>query len=207
MEINVAIVEDNDDIREGLMYLIKASEGFSCIANYSNAEDALIELPKLNVNVVLMDINLPGKSGIECVAELKYLRSDFQIIMLTIFEDEDKIFRSLQAGASGYVLKKTSPAQLIEAIRDVFNGGSPMSSQIARLVVESFQSSTNADDTYNLTKREREVLDYLSKGFRYKEIANELCISIDTIRTHIKNIYEKLHVQSRTEALLKYYKK
>ncbi len=204
MEINVAIVEDNKDIREGLVYLIKASEGFICTASFSNAEDALAELPGSNVDVVLMDINLPGKSGIECVAELKHLRKDILIIMLTIFEDEDNIFKSLQAGASGYVLKKISPAQLIEAIKDVNNGGSPMSSQIARKVVAAFQKKPGEiNSEENLSNRENEILSYLSKGYRYKEIAEKLFISIETVRTHIRNIYEKLQVHSRTEALLK----
>lgn len=204
MKINVAIVEDNNDMREGLVFLIKASEGFNCVANFSNAEDALEELPKSDVDVVLMDINLPGKSGIECVAELKHQRKDLQIIMLTIFEDEDNIFKSLQAGASGYVLKKTSPAQLLEAIKDVNNGGSPMSSQIARKVVAAFQKSPGEiSGGDNLSSREIEILSYLSKGYRYKEIADLLYISIETVRTHIRNIYEKLQVHSRTEALLK----
>ncbi len=204
MKINLAIVEDNRDIREGLVYLIKTSEGFNCTASFSNAEDALKELPESNIDVVLMDINLPGKSGIECVSELKRLRKDIQIIMLTIFEDEDNIFKSLQAGASGYILKKTSAALLLEAIKDVVNGGSPMSSQIARKVVAAFQKSPEEiipDE--NLSGRESEILSYLSKGYRYKEIAEKLFISIETVRTHIRNIYEKLQVHSRTEALLK----
>jgi DNA-binding NarL/FixJ family response regulator len=204
MEVKIAIVEDNNDIREGLVFLIKASEGFKCIADYSNAEDALAELPRSDVDVVLMDINLPGKSGIECVAELKHQRKDIQIIMLTIFEDEDSIFKSLQAGASGYVLKKTSPAQLLEAVKDVNNGGSPMSSQIARKVVASFQSTKESPGKHEeLSLREMEILTYLSKGYRYKEIADLLFISIETVRTHIRNIYEKLQVHSRTEALIK----
>ncbi len=204
MEINIAIVEDNRDIREGLTFLIKASEGFKCIADFSNAEDALQQLPQSEVDVVLMDIHLPGKSGIDCVTELKRQRKDIQVIMLTIFEDEENIFRSLQAGASGYVLKKTSPAQLLEAIKDVYNGGSPMSSHIARKVVAAFQKSPDElNSRDNLSGRETEILSYLSKGYRYKEIADLLFISIETVRTHIRNIYEKLQVHSRTEALLK----
>ncbi len=204
MIINIAIVEDNDEIREGLSYLINSSEGFKCAAKYSNAEDALEQLPKMNVDVVLMDINLPGMSGIECVTELKRQRKDIQIMMLTIFEDGDMIFKSLQAGASGYVLKKTSPAQLLDAIRDINSGGSPMSSQIARKVVSSFQDNKETlDKSEDLSNREMEILTYLSKGYRYKEIADLLYISIETVRTHIRNIYEKLQVHSRTEALLK----
>ena len=204
MKINVAIVEDIKDIREGLVYLVKASDGFNCTASFSNAEDALTGLPDSDVDVVLMDINLPGKSGIECVLELKQQRKDIQIIMLTIFEDEENIFKSLQAGASGYILKKTSAAQLLEAVKDVYNGGSPMSSQIARKVVAAFQkSSDEINSEENLSSRETEILSYLSKGYRYKEIAERLFISIETVRTHIRNIYDKLQVHSRTEALLK----
>lgn len=203
MTMNVAIVEDNEEIREGLSYLINSSEGFKCSSKYSNAEDALAQLPKMDVDVVLMDINLPGMSGIECVIELKRQKKDIQIMMLTIFEDGDMIFKSLQAGASGYVLKKTSPAQLLEAIKDINNGGSPMSSQIARKVVASFQDKQALDKSEELSNREMEILTYLSKGYRYKEIADLLFISIETVRTHIRNIYEKLQVHSRTEALLK----
>ncbi len=204
MIINIAIVEDNDEIREGLSYLINSSDGFKCAAKYSNAEDALVQLPKKDIDVVLMDINLPGMSGIECVAELKRQKKDIQIMMLTIFEDGDMIFRSLQAGASGYVLKKTSPAQLLEAIKDVNNGGSPMSSQIARKVVASFQNTSESlNKSEELSNREMEILTFLSKGYRYKEIADLLFISIETVRTHIRNIYEKLQVHSRTEAVLK----
>lgn len=204
MKINVALVEDNDDIREGLVYLINASEGFNCVANFSNAEDALETLPRINVDVVLMDINLPGMSGIDCIIKLKRRDSKFLIIMLTIFEDDESIFKSLQAGASGYVLKKTSPAQLLEAIKDVYNGGSPMSSQIARKVVASFQSrNATVANHEDLSNREMEILTFLARGYRYKEIADQLFISIETVRTHIRNIYEKLQVHSRTEALLK----
>jgi len=204
MTINVAIVEDIDDIREGLVYLINASEGFKCIASFSNAEDALKKLPKLDIDVVLMDVNLPGISGIDCLTELKSNNPKFQVIMLTVFEDDETIFNSLKAGAAGYILKKTSPAQLLEAIKDVFNGGSPMSSQIARKVVASFQSKNESLNKHDdLSDREMEILTYLSKGYRYKEIADLLFISIETVRTHIRNIYEKLQVHSRMEALLK----
>ncbi len=203
MIINIALVEDNDEIREGLSYLLNSSEGFKCAAKFSNAEDALKKVPALNVDVVLMDINLPGMSGIECVSELKKIRREIQIIMLTIFEEGEIIFKSLQAGASGYILKKTSPAQLLDAVRDVYNGGSPMSSQIARKVVQSFQNKNDAVKDNDLSNREIEILNYLSKGYRYKEIADLLFISIETVRTHIRNIYEKLQVHSRTEALLK----
>jgi len=203
MIINIALVEDNDEIREGLSYLLNSSEGFKCAAKFSNAEDALKQIPEMSIDVVLMDINLPGMSGIECVAELKKLNKGIQIIMLTIFEDGEIIFKSLQAGASGYILKKTSPAQLLDAVKDVYNGGSPMSSQIARKVVQSFQNRNDAAKENDLSAREMEILNYLSKGYRYKEIADLLFISIETVRTHIRNIYEKLQVHSRTEALLK----
>jgi len=208
MPIQVAIVEDIDEIREGLAVLINGSEGFSCIAKYSCAEAALEELPDLQPDVVLMDIELPGMSGIECIRILKTRHPELQIMMLTIYEDDDKIFSSLQAGASGYVLKKEKPARLLEAIADLHNGGSPMSSQIARKVVHTFQQfKPPAQPSAELSKREQEILSYLSKGHTYKEIAEELYISVETVRTHLRNIYEKLHVRNRAEAMLKYLQK
>lgn len=202
--INVAIVEDTDDIREGLKVLINGSDGYRCIADYSSAEAALRELADKKPDVVLMDINLPGKSGIECTRELKARIPSLPIMMLTIFENDEQIFESLKAGASGYLLKKTQPAKLLEAIQDVHNGGSPMTGQIARRVVGAFQQmGTSHRETENLSKREHEILSYLAKGYRYKEIADTLFISIETVRTHLRNIYEKLHVRSRSEAVLK----
>jgi len=205
MSIHVAIVEDLDDIREGLANLINRAEGFRCVAQYSCAETALEELPELDPDVVLMDIGLPGMSGIECIGLLKAEHPQIQIMMLTIYEDDEKIYNSLVAGATGYILKKTPPAKLLEAIRDLNDGGSPMSPQIARKVVQAFQQMRQpAKETAELSKREQEVLSYLVKGLSYKEIADKLYLSVETVRTHLRNIYEKLHVRNRSEAMLKY---
>ena len=208
MLIKVSVVEDEKDIREGLSALINGFEGFKCISSYSNAEDALDHLPEEKPDVVLMDIGLPKMSGTACIRKLKAINPLIQIVMLSVYEDDEHIFKSLLAGANGYLIKKTSPSKLLEAIQDVYNGGSPMSSQIARKVVATFQSSNkSSDETENLSEREKEILSYLAKGFRYKEIAEKLYISIETVRTHIRNIYEKLHVRSKTEAVLKYLNK
>jgi DNA-binding NarL/FixJ family response regulator len=205
VNIKIAIVEDEKAVREGLKLLIDGTEGYKCVAVYPNAEEALQGLLDAEPDVVLMDIHLPGMSGIECVAKLKEKDPAFQIVMLTIYEDDEQIFKSLAAGAHGYILKKTPPAKLLEAISEVHQGGSPMSSQIARRVVDFFQAKTpSSKETDKLSDREQEILSYLSKGYRYKEIADILCLSIETVRTHIRNIYEKLQVHSRTEALLKY---
>lgn len=203
--IRVAVVEDDRTVREGLQMLLQGSPGFSCIAVYSNGEDALAGLPEVKPDVVLMDINLPGINGIECILTLKALDVNMQFIMLTVFEDADAIFKSLSAGASGYLLKQTPPLKLMEAIEEVHNGGSPMSSEIARIVVESFQSrSSVSSPAGGLTPREEEILAHLAKGYLYKEIADRANISIDTVRSHIRHIYEKLQVKTRTEAVLKY---
>lgn len=202
--VNVAIIEDSDDIREGLKVLINGSDGFRCLADYSSAEAALRDLPAKNPDVVLMDIKLPGMSGIACTRELKARRPDLPVVVLTVYENDEQIFEALKAGASGYLLKKTPPARLLEAIQDVLNGGSPMSSQIARKVVSAFhQMGTSQKEMENLTNREQEILSYLAKGYRYKEIAEALFLSVETVRTHLRNIYEKLHVRSRSEAVLK----
>jgi DNA-binding NarL/FixJ family response regulator len=206
--ITVAIVEDLDDIRNGLFALINGSEGFRCVGSFRDGKEGLAEIPRLNPDVVLMDIDMPKMNGIECIKKLKAENPKIQISMLTVFEDEEKIFQSLQAGASGYLLKKTPPAKLLEAIQELFNGGSPMSAGIARKVVDTFQQPVAAKgEMENLSEREYEILTYLAKGYRYKEIADTLFISIETVRTHLRNIYEKLHVRSRTEAVLKYLKK
>jgi DNA-binding NarL/FixJ family response regulator len=208
LEIKIAIVEDNDGIRESLDILISGSPGFICIAVFKNSEEAIQKIPSSEVDVVLMDINLPNMSGIECTKILKEINPKLQIIMQTVYEDSEMIFESLKAGASGYLLKRTPPAKLLEAIEEVYKGGSPMSSQIARMVVESFQVKLKGENNLPLlTGREEEIILHLSKGYRYKEIAEKLFISIDTVRSHIRNIYEKLQVRSRTEAVLKYYKK
>lgn len=206
MNIRVAIVEDTKDIREGLELLINASPGFQCTAAFENAEAALEKLPADAPDVVLMDINLPGMSGPECVKKLKPLCPQTQFLMCTVYEEDEHIFESLKSGATGYILKKTPAARLLEAITDIHNGGSPMTGGIARKVLASFTPaapSVKAD----LSTREYEILEALSKGYRYKEIADKLFISIDTVRSHIRNIYEKLQVHSRTEALNKVFPK
>jgi DNA-binding NarL/FixJ family response regulator len=206
--IHIAIVEDDRMVRDGLQMLLNGSPGFSCVAVYGSGEEALAGLPEVTPDVVLMDINLPGINGIECILKLKEKELPILFIMLTVFEDPDAIFQSLSAGACGYLLKHTPPARLLEAIQDVYRGGSPMSGEIARKVVQSFQHPPLASSTSTvLTKREEEILGYLAQGYFYKEIAGSLFISVETVRTHIRNIYEKLQVRTRTEAVLKYLKK
>ncbi|CAN5850386.1 response regulator transcription factor [soil metagenome] len=206
MKIKVGIVEDTKDIREGLAMLIDASEGFSCTHSFPTAEDAIKTLPADPPDVVLMDINLPGMQGPECVKILKALCPQTQFLMCTVYEEDEHIFESLKAGANGYVLKKTAPDKLLEAIADIFQGGSPMTGGIARKVIASLQPSAQTKPA-ELSLREFEILESLAKGYRYKEIADKLFISIDTVRSHIRNIYEKLQVHSRTEALNKVFPK
>jgi DNA-binding NarL/FixJ family response regulator len=207
MPINVSIVEDSDKFRETLARVLNRSEGFRCISHYPNAEDALKALPNDKPEVVLMDINLPGMNGVECVRQLKQLIPTIQVMMLTVYEDTENIFNALAAGATGYMLKRTSRDELLEAIREVHRGGSPMTTHIARKVVLSFQrSAPTASPTENLSPREQEVLDCLAKGFLYKEIAEKLEISYETVHTYIRRIYEKLQVRTRTEAVAKFLK-
>lgn len=205
MKINVSIVEDNNEIRTGLMMIVNSTDELECRQTFTNAEDAIRILPLSCPDIVLMDIDLPGMNGIEAIKKLKDQCKNTLYMMLTVYEDEDKIFNSLKAGASGYMLKKTPPNQLVDALKDLANGGSPMNTQIARRVVESFQQQkekklSNAEE---LTRREIELLELLSKGYRYKEIADKLFISQDTVRTHIRNIYLKLQVNSKIEAINK----
>ena len=208
MAIKVSIIEDDDWIRENLATQIRQTEGFQCAGCYPTAEEAITHLPANVPDVVLMDINLPKMSGIECVRKLKALVPSAQIMMLTVYEDSDKIFDSLLAGANGYLLKRTPQAQIIEAICEVHRGHSPMSGHIARKVVQYFnQRGSNEKEIAMLSKREREVLDCLARGIAYKEIADVLILSIDTIRMHVKGIYGKLHVHSRGEAVAKYLRK
>lgn len=203
--IRVAIVEDDARVRESLAVLVNGSEGFRCISSFATAEAALQELPADWPDVLLMDINLPEMSGIECVSRLKALRPLLQVIMLTAYMEDEKIFKSLVAGASGYLIKRASPAEILDAIAEVHRGGSPMSSQIARRVVQYVQQSgAPAEETAHLSKREYEILTHLAKGYQYKEIAELLSISVPTVRNHLRNIYEKLHVRSRTEAVVKF---
>jgi DNA-binding NarL/FixJ family response regulator len=200
--IRVALVEDDSQVRAGLESLIRNSASCRCIAALGSGEEALAQLPALQPDVVLMDIHLPGMSGIDCIRQLKLQQPKIQIMMLTVFEDHDRIFQSLTAGASGYLLKQTPPAKLLEAIGELHQGGSPMSTQIARRVVEAFRPSSTRDDSC-LSPREKEIIGLLGKGYLYKEIAGQLGISVETVRTHIHNTYEKLHVRSRTEAVMK----
>jgi DNA-binding NarL/FixJ family response regulator len=203
--IHVAIVEDIKDIREAMRVLIDGSSGFDCNHVFENAEAAIEALPNINPDVVLMDINLPGMSGIECISKLKQQLPHTQFMMCTVYDDDDNIFDALQAGATGYILKRTSPAQILEAIRDLHHGGSPMSSEIARRVVASLQKKNKNEHTEILSSREKEILKLLAEGYIYKEIAGKLFVGLETVKTHIHNIYEKLQVQNRAEALKKVY--
>lgn len=205
--IHVAIIDDIKEIRDGLQLLIGNDPGFVCADTFASAELAIAALPDLQPDVALMDIHLPGISGIEAVRQLKAVCPRTQFIMSTVYEDDDNIFESLKAGASGYLLKKTAPSIILDAIREVHGGGSPMSSQIARRVIGSFQKTTSEDNMTMLTPREKEILQTLAKGLRYKDIAGSLGISIETVRSHVRKTYEKLQVQSRTEALNKVYGK
>lgn len=208
MPINVSIVEDSDKFRETLARVLNRAEGFRCISQYANAEEALKALPQDKPDVVLMDINLPGINGVECVRQLKQLAPAIQVMMLTVYEDTENIFNALTAGATGYMLKRTPRDELLEAIREVHRGGSPMTTHIARKVVQSFQrAAPAASPTEMLSPREQEVLDCLAQGFLYKEIAEKLSISYETVHTYIRRIYEKLQVRTRTEAVAKFLKR
>jgi DNA-binding NarL/FixJ family response regulator len=207
MATTVSIVEDQEQLRVTLARVLDRAEGFQCVSQHGSAEEALKELPKVRPNVVLMDINLPGKNGVECVRQLKQALPETQVVMLTVYEDTENIFKALAAGASGYMLKRTKTTELLQAIRDVINGGSPMTTHIARKVIQSFQRPVAAlQSTEDLSPREREVLDCLSQGFLYKEIAEKLGISYETVHTYIRRIYEKLQVRTRTEAVAKFLK-
>jgi DNA-binding NarL/FixJ family response regulator len=208
MPITVSIVEDNEQLRGTLARLINRAEGFQCLSQYGTAEAALEGLPKDKPQVVLMDINLPGLNGVECVRRLKRTAPEILAVMLTAYEDTENIFNALAAGAAGYLLKRAPRAELLDAIREVHRGGSPMTTHIARKVVQSFekhaQTAQQPDETQTLSAREQEVLNYLSQGFLYKEIAEKMGISYETVHTYIRRIYEKLQVRTRTEAVAKF---
>ena len=205
MPITISIDEDNDQLRATLARVLNRAEGYQCVSQFANAEDALKALPREKPNVVLMDINLPGMNGVECVRQLKQLCPTTQVIMLTVYEDPENIFNALAAGETGYMLKRTPRAELLEAIRDVLKGGSPMTTHIARKVVQSFQRpGATSQPTDDLSPREKEVLDCLAQGFLYKEIAEKLGISYETVHTYIRRIYEKLQVRTWTEAVAKF---
>jgi DNA-binding NarL/FixJ family response regulator len=203
--ISVSIVDDEKKLCESIATFLNGSPGFRCVSIYGSAEAALKHLAADRPDVVLMDINMAGMNGIECVRRLKALVPPLQILMLTVYDDTEQIFKALAAGATGYLLKRHDPDELLQAIRDVQDGGSPMSNSIARKVVASFQEAKQTGEKQNqLSAREQAVLDCLARGLPYKQIGDELGISINTIRTHLRHIYEKLHVQSRTEAVAKY---
>ena len=203
--IKVAIVDDDEGIRASLAVLIKRAPNFRLLGDYPDAELALKEIPQRPPDVVLMDINLPGMKGYDCVRQLKVQLPQVQFLMLTVYEDSESLFNSLKAGASGYLLKRTASERLLDAIRDVHAGGSPMTPQLARRVVTFFNQPAKPDSTMaQLTPGEREFLDQLAKGYAYKEIADRMNISIDTVRSYVRTVYEKLHVHSRTEAVVKY---
>ncbi len=204
--IRVSIVEDNNTIREGLAALIKGTENYKCVGAYVDCESFLDDLKTHKNDVVLMDIRLPGINGIEGVKRAKKIDPDLNILMLTIYEESNVVFEALCAGACGYLVKKTPPSRLLEAIKDANEGGSPMSSHIARQVITVFQQNSNAatnDEKFDLSEREKEVLNHLAEGNNYQEIADSLFISVDTVRHHIRNIYKKLHVHSQSEAVAK----
>jgi DNA-binding NarL/FixJ family response regulator len=210
MKIPVAIVEDNNDIRLALEQIVEMSDYCELAGSCINGEEALIKIPILNPKVVLMDISLGGISGIEVVRELKASHSDILFMMCTIYEDDEQIFEALSAGASGYILKKTPPAKLLESIQELMDGGSPMSSQIARKVVAAFQNKKSENQSTEselnvLSKREKEILEMLSKGLLYKEISDTIFISTETVRKHVYHIYEKLHVTNKVEAVNKFF--
>jgi DNA-binding NarL/FixJ family response regulator len=205
MSIRIAIVEDNAQIRGTLAQLIADARGYTCVCACETAEKALRLVPRHAPEVVIMDIQLPDLSGIECTARLKRILPETQVMIFTVYEDNDQIFQALEAGASGYLLKRTTPAEILEAITDIKDGGAPMSSEVARKVVQSFRKTepTKAAELAQLSRREEEILALLTQGYVAKEIAGKLSISYDTVRSHLKHIYEKLHVRSRTEAVIK----
>jgi DNA-binding NarL/FixJ family response regulator len=212
-EITVCIVDDIRDLRNALEEIVNMSDDCLCIGTISTAEEAIIKLPILKPDVVLMDINLGGpESGIDLVKKLKPHMPDTNFMMCTVYEEDEKIFEALSAGASGYILKKTDPTKLIDAIRELHKGGAPMSSQIARKVVAAFQqqeqqlkTEANTEGIDKLTPREKEILEHLSKGLMYKEIATQLFLSSETVRKHVYHIYEKLHVNNRVAAVNRFY--
>jgi DNA-binding NarL/FixJ family response regulator len=202
--ITVSIVEDLNEVREALQRLINQSENFCLVEDFNNAEQAEKNIPLHPPDIVIMDINLPGMSGIECINRIKEKCPDTQFMMFTIYEDDEKVFEALKAGAHGYLLKKTPKEKLLEALEELHNGGSPMTTNIARKVIEAFEKKNQPSEELNtLTNKEKQILDLLAKGFLYKEIAIQLHSTRNTVKQHIHHIYEKLHVQNRTEAINK----
>src|SRR5580658_948578 len=205
MKKSVIIVEDDRGLREQLVQILESAADIKCLGAFASGEEAVPEILRIKPDVVLMDIKLPGMSGIQCVTEIKKVVPEMQIIMVTVYEDSERIFRALKAGANGYLVKSCPPAQLIEAIRDAYKGGAPMSSHIARKVVQHFHMlGPSVQESENLSPREREVLDLLAMGFIYKEIGVKLNIGAETVRTYVKNICQKMHVRSRLEAVARH---
>lgn len=204
----IAIVEDNHTIRAALVELVNSIPGCHCIADFDTGEEALKSIPRLKPDLVMMDIHLPNLSGIECTLQLKESLPELAVLILTVYEDEDKIFQALQAGASGYILKRSHPNDIVRALHEMLAGGAPMTPTIARKVVDSLSRAarTRRSPEESLSRRETEVLESLTKGSSNKEIAEELNITVDTIRWHLKQIYHKFHVHGRTEAAIKYLK-
>jgi len=201
----IAVVEDNTTVRASLAELVESIPGCECVGTFASGEEGIRLIPKLTPDLVMMDIHLPNLSGIECTAKLKQLMPELRVLILTVYEDGDKIFDALKAGASGYILKRSKPQDIIEAIREILAGGAPMTPEIALKVVESFRRAAAAPaETVSLSRRETEVLQGLAKGLANKEIADELSVGVETVRWHLKQIYEKLHVRCRTEAALKF---
>lgn len=205
MPIRVSIVEDLAEVREGLVDLVQSDKELAMISSFKDAESAAESLPALNADIVVMDINLPGMSGIECIRSIKEKCPGTQFLMFTVYENDDKVLQALQAGATGYLLKRTKPEQILESIKELNQGGSPMSSNIARKLLNIFVHEKKATKKEVLSDRENEVLQLLADGLLYKEIANRLYIGHGTVRQHLHNIYEKLHVHNRTEAVNKYF--
>ncbi len=203
MSITLIIVEDLEEVRDGLKNFIGLSSDFKVLDTFKTAEEAIIGLPGLKPDIVIMDINLPGMSGIECIRQIKNKIPSTQFMMFTVYENDEKVFDALKAGASGYLLKSTGLVQLIESLKELHEGGSPMSSNIARKLVTIFREQNKTENIEALSNRENEILQLLSKGLLYKEISEQLHISTATVRQHIHRIYEKLHVQNRTEAINK----
>lgn len=206
MSIRVSIIEDDTPFREALATLLKGSPGFECLSSHATGEDAIRVIPSLHPDVVLVDLELPGVSGVECIWQIKTLVPGLAIMVLTKFEDTDKIFDSIKAGASGYILKRTAMAEILKAVEELHRGGSPITPHIARKVLDCFRTLPTANpEVKTLTEREQAILRLAREGLRYKEVGTALGISTDTVRTHFRNIYKKLHVHSRAEALAQYF--
>jgi len=204
MSITLAIVEDLDEVRDGLKNFLALSSEFRILDTFKTAEEALYDIPRLRPDIVIMDISLPGMNGIECIRQVKDKTPATQFMMFTVYENDEKVFEALKAGASGYLLKNTGLLHMAEALKELYNGGSPMSANIARKLVSVFRDTAkDVDELETLSNRENEILKLLAKGLLYKEIADQLGISTSTVRQHIHKIYEKLHVQNRTEAINK----